>query len=193
MFNPFITFLKNDLNAFISNKLGVPGSFVLFTNLNNITENTQGADNKIIISIANIEEERMLKSPDNFTKTPTEISYKQPPVWLNIICLFTYYTKSADDYEGIDLLANVIQYFQSKPRLDAISAVIPANFPAIYEQIRAEFVTLNFEQTNYLWGLFGGKYHPSVIYKFRTIPVDNMDITPGGPPILTTEVTAVHK
>jgi hypothetical protein len=54
-------------------------------------------------------------------------------------------------------------------------------------------VSLNYEQSNYLWGLFGGKYHPSVVYKFKTIPVDNMDITPGGPPILDTKVETIHK
>ncbi len=193
MLNPFINFLKADLNAFISNKLGVPGSFVLFTNLNNVSNESNASDKKIIISIVNIEEEKMLKNPDNYTKTNNEINYRKPPVWLNIVCLFTYHTKSAEDYDGIDLLANIVQYFQSRPKLDKTTVVIPANFPTIYEDLRAEFVSLNYEQTNYLWGLFGGKYQPSVIYKFKTIPIDNQDITPGGPPILATEINAVHK
>jgi hypothetical protein len=193
MFNSFITFLASDINEFISNKIGTTGSFVLFANLNNIAEGAGTTDKKIIISIVNIEEEKMLQRQENYTKTNNEINYKQPPVWLNVICLFTFYNKSTEDYEGIDQLANVVQYFQSKPRLDKTSAVIPANFPTELEEIRAEFVSLNYEQTNYLWGLFGGKYHPSVIYKFKTIPIDNMDITPGGPPILDTAVSALHK
>lgn len=193
MFNQFITFLASDINEFISNKVGTNGTFVVFANLNNITDGGSATDKKIIISIVNIEEEKMLQRQENYTKTNNEINYRQPPVWLNIICLFTFYNKSADDYEGIDQLANVVQYFQSKPRLDKTSAVIPANFPPDLDEIRAEFVSLNYEQTNYLWGLFGGKYHPSVVYKFRTIPIDNMDITPGGPPITDTMVSAIHK
>ncbi len=193
MISQFIAFLKNDLNSFITNKKGVNENFVLFANLNNINENPQGADNKIIISIVNIEEEKLLKSPDNYTKTATEINYKKPAVWLNFICLFTYYTKSNENYDGIDLLANVVQYFQSRPRIDKTTAVVPEAFPAMYEDFRAEFVSLNYEQTNYLWGLFGGKYHPSVIYKFKTIPIDNLDITPGGPPILDARIDAKYK
>lgn len=193
MISQFITFLKNDLNSFITNKKGVNESFVLFANLNNINENPQGADNKIIISIVNIEEEKLLKHPDNYTKTTTEINYKKPAVWLNFICLFTFYTKSNENYDGIDLLANVVQYFQSRPRITKTTAVVPEAFPAMYEDFRAEFVSLNYEQTNYLWGLFGGKYHPSVIYKFKTIPIDNLDITPGGPPILDARIDAKHK
>jgi hypothetical protein len=189
----FINFLKDDINSFIVNKKGVEDAFVVFANLNNVIENTQNSDNKIVISIVNIEEEKILKSPDNYIKSTTEINYKNPPVWLNFICLFTYYTKSSENYNGIDMLANVVQYFQSRPRINKITAFVPANFPTIYDDLRAEFVSLNYEQTNYLWGLFGGKYHPSVVYKFKTIPIDNLDITPGGPPILETKVDAVHK
>jgi len=193
MISQFISFLKDDLNSFIAQKKGVIDTFVLFANLNNVIETSQNGDNKIIISIVNIEEEKLLQSPDNFIKTKTEVTYKNPPVWLNFVCLFTFYTKSNEQYDGIDMLSNVVQYFQSRPRINKTTAVVPANFPPIYDDFRAEFVSLNYEQTNYLWGLFGGKYHPSVVYKFKSIPFDNLDLTPGGPPILDTKVDALHK
>lgn len=193
MLGSLINFLKEDISAFISHKTGLGDGFVLAINLNNILPESDGIDNKIIISIVNIEEEKILKSPDNYTKTNNEINYRKPPVWLNIICLFTFYSKSIENYTGIDMLSNVVQYFQSKPRIDRSNAVIADNYPADLEELRAEFVSLNYEQTNYLWGLFGGRYHPSVIYKFRTVPIDNMDVTPGGPPISTTLVAALHK
>lgn len=193
MIKPFISFLRDDINSFISNKIGVNGSFVFSINFNNITDNTQGVDDKIIISIVNMEEEKMLKNPANYTSINQEINFRKPPVWLNITCLFIHYTKSSENYEGIDMLANVVQYFQSRPRIDSTTAFVPANFPPIYEDIRAEFVTLNFEQSNNLWGLFGGRYYPSVVYKFKTIPIDNLDITPGGPPIINTRVDGKHK
>lgn len=190
---PFIAFLKKDLNTFIANKIGTNGDFVVAANLNNIIDDKNAAADKIVISIVSIEEDKMLKAPDNYVKVNNEITYRKPPVWLNIICLFTFYTKDTESYQGIDMLENVVQYFQSKPRIDKISAVVPANYPPGLEEVRAEFVSLNYEQTNDLWGLFGGKYHPSVVYKFKTIPVDNADITPGGPPIEETKVNAFHK
>lgn len=193
MFFPLIDFLKKDLNAFISSIKGVKDDYVLVTNLNNITEGQQSADKKIIISIANIEEEKMLKTPENYIRVNNEINYKKPPVWLNLICLITYYSKSSENYDGIDLLAYVVQYFQSKPRLDQMSAFVAGSFPPHYEDVRVEFLSLNYEQTNYLWGLFGGKYYPSVLYKFRTIPVDHEELTPGGPAIQMTDVNALHK
>jgi hypothetical protein len=190
---PFLAFLKKDLNTFISNKIGASSDFVLCSNLNNVIDKSDGPTDIIVISIVSIEEEKMLKSPDNYVKFNNEINYRKPPIWLNIICLFTFYTKNHENYNGIDMLENVIQYFQSKPRIDKTNAVVPANYPAALEEVRAEFVSLNYEQTNDLWGLFGGKYHPSVVYKFKTIPVDNADVTPGGPPIEETMVNALHK
>jgi hypothetical protein len=193
MLQQLFSFLKEDLNTFISDKIGASSQFVLFANLNNILEKADVNTDKVIISIVNIEEEKMLKAPDNYMRINNDILYRKPPVWLNIICLFTLYTKSTEDLPGIDMLENVVQYFQSRPRLDKSNAVVPANFPAGLEELRAEFVSLNYEQTNYLWGLFGGRYHPSVIYKFKTVPVDNLDRTPGGPAIQETVVTANHK
>lgn len=188
----FINFLKDDLNLFIKNKKGIDDSLVVFANLNNIIEKGDTV-NKIIISIVNIEEERLLQNPKNYVATRTEVVYKNPAVCLNVVCLFTIYSKNIDNYDGIELLENVIQYFQSKPRLDKTTVVDPENFPEMLEKITAEFVSLNYEQTNYLWGLFGGKYYPSVLYKFKALPIDNLDETAGGSPILSTEVISKHK
>jgi hypothetical protein len=185
--------LKEDINAFITQKKGASNTYISFANFNNIQENTQGADNKLIASIASIEEEKALKIPENFIRQNNEITYKQPPVWVNVLVIFTYYTRNTENYDGIDLLGNVMQYFQSKPILNKNSVLIPANFPTGIESIRSELVNLNYDQANNLWGIFGGKYYPSVIYKFKSLPIDNMDIVPGGPPILETEVEALHK
>lgn len=193
MISQFIDLIKNDLNLFIANKKGVDGGYVLFTNLNNILENPQAADNKLIISIVNIEEERTLQNPNNYVATKTEVTYKKPAVWLNVICLFTFHSRNAETYAGIDLLENVVQYFQSRPRLDKNTVFDPDAFPTVFENIRAEFVSLNYEQTNYLWGLFGGKYQPSVVYKFKALAIDNFDEIAGGLPIITTEVISKHK
>ncbi|HTO14873.1 MAG TPA: DUF4255 domain-containing protein [Edaphocola sp.] len=193
MISEFINLIQKDLNLFIKNKKGIVNDLVLFTNLNNVLLDSSTVDNKIIISLVNIDEEKLLQNPDNYAASRTEISYKNPAVWINIICLFTYYSKDHETYEDIDLLENVIQYFQSRPRLDKTTVINPDNFPNNIENLRAEFVSLNFEQTNYLWELFGGNYHPSVLYKFRALPIDNLDESSGGPPITDTKVNSKQK
>lgn len=192
MIAAFVNLLREELNAFITQKKGANATYISFANFNNIQENTQGADNKLIASIASIEEEKALKIPENFIRQNHEITYKQPPVWVNITVIFTYYTRNTENYDGIDLLSNVMQYFQSKPILTKTNVLLPTNFPANLESLRSELVNLNYDQANNLWGIFGGKYYPSAVYKFKSIPIDNQDIVPGGPPILETEVEAIH-
>lgn len=190
----FVNFLKDDLNLFIKNKKGIDDSLVVFANLNTIIEKGgDAATNKIVISIVNIEEERLLQNPANHSSNRNEVIYKKPAIWINVVCLFTYYSKNIDNYDGLELLENVMQYFQSKPRMDKSTVIDADNFPEMLENIRAEFVSLNYEQTNYLWGLFGGKYFPSVVYKFKALQIDNFEETAGGPPILTTEIISKHK
>jgi hypothetical protein len=191
--NPFLSFLKDDLNRFISDKIGANDKFVYVANLNNITDSTTAnLDNKVIVSIVAIEEDKNKKDPNNYTKENGRIIYRQPVVWVNLVLLFTFYTKSTENYNGIDTLAYVIQYFQTRMGLDQAKAVIPANFPVGLENVVVEMVTLDFEKSNYLWSMFGGKYHPSVIYKFRSIPIDDAVFTPG-PAIQDTQVSALHK
>ncbi len=193
--NSFIDFLQKELDEFIRRKkgLGAADSFVVFTNLNNINENSNQIDNKIVASIVNIEEEAHLKTPENFIRTPTEILYRQPPVWINITCLFSFYSKSSTNYTGIQVLGQIVQYFQGHPKLDMDTVLLGDKFPEGLESVRAEFVNLNFEQANYLWSMFGGRYHPSVVYKFKSLPILDDDHKPGGPPILETQANALHK
>lgn len=173
MISQFISFINSELNLFIKNEKGIDDDLVLFANLNNILENAHAVDNKLIISIVSIEEEKLLPNSANYTATRTGETYKVPAIRLNLVCLFTFYSKSIDSYRGIDLLELVVQYFHNRPILNITAAVNPNSFPDSIENIRAEFVSLNYEQTNYLWGRFGGKYQPSVIYKFKSLPIDN--------------------
>lgn len=168
----FINFLKNDLSLFIKNSRGKDDDLVIFANLNAVIES--GADtNKLVISIVNIEEDRILKNAEPFAKNRTETHYKSPDVSINLTCLFTYYNKNDSSYEGIELLENVIQYFQSNPTLNISTASDIEDSSDKFQRIHAELQSLDFEQTNQLWNLFGGIYYPSVVYKFRGIKITN--------------------
>ncbi len=188
-----INFLRQELNTFIARKKGAESVYIVFSNLNNILDNPQAADNRLVASISHIEEEKVLKSPDNYTSSNQTITYRQPAVWINVTILFSFFTRSAENYEGIDLLVNVMQYFQSRPVLLRETALMPGNFPNGIEMIRPEIITPSWEQANNLWSLFGGKYQPSVVYRFKSLMIDNQDTEPGGLPVMTTEVKALHR
>ena len=123
---------------------------------------------KAIISVVNVEEDRIAKMHENYIKTDTTTVYKSPPVYLNLYILFAI--NRVDYKESLQWLGHVIQYFQHQ------NVFTPSSHPALGEtsitKLMVDLHTLSFEQSNQLWSTLGGKYIPSVLYKVRQLTID---------------------
>lgn len=131
-------------------------------------------NDKLILSIVNIEEDRVAKSPENFIKENSLVRYKNPAVPINLTVLFAATHTNYD--QAIMLIERVIRFFQIK------TVFTPDNTPEIHdanevndiaiEKILFEWMNLNLEQVHQLWTTLGGHYMPSVIYKVRMFMID---------------------
>jgi hypothetical protein len=140
------------------------------------TNNLDGSlTNKGIISLVNVEEDRIGRQQEAFTKTISGVTYANPPVKLNLYVLFVMNLKSHE--QALRWLSCIIRFFQFQPVFTPLSH--PALNPAI-TQLNVEMVSLSFEQSNQLWSTLGGKYLPSVLYKIRQVTVDEGAIIAGG-------------
>lgn len=153
-----------------------------FAQLGNISqlENASGASNadlrgKVILTIVNIEEEKTLKNSPHYIRDGEAILKRNPTLFLN---LFVLVSCATDDYEtALDKLSHVISFFQGKHLFTAENA--DADFPEEYvEKIIMDMFSMNFEQVNHLWGVLGGKYVPSMLYKLRLVPIQNAPTLP---------------
>nr|WP_294944962.1 DUF4255 domain-containing protein [uncultured Mucilaginibacter sp.] len=133
-------------------------------------------NNRIILSLINIEEDKVSKIRENYTKTSTGIIYKNPPILVNLyILIAANYSTYADN---LKMMTFVIQFFQSQ------NSFTPTGYPGLDPkiiQLNADLFTLNFEQINHIWSTLGGKYLPSAMYKIRQITVEdeNAAVTDG--------------
>lgn len=128
--------------------------------------------NKAIISLVNVEEDRLSKQQENYTKTDKGISYKAPPVYINVYILIAI--NRTEYAESLRWLSYVIQYFQHQ------SVFTPLSHPLLEgkaERLIVDLHSLNFEQVNHLWSTLGGKYLPSVLYKVRQVTIDEDIVT----------------
>ena len=188
MLEKALNFIKEELLSFLINDLGDSsvevelGNIALFE-----TENSTGIENKIVISLVNIEEESTLKNARNFQKSISGgIRYLAPPLYLNLYILFACnYSLYAP---SIQRLGNILQFFQHRKQFEVSSAQSPQNENAFSDEeadfrLTFELYTLTFEQINHLWGALGGRQLPSVMYKARLVRIDNKDIFRPGPPI----------
>ena len=201
MIHSALEFLTQELNAFIKLKVGDPLTARIF--LSGVT-NEQGIaipDQSLGLSLINIEEERTNKEQQSrFINTVGKVEKRNPEIQLNLYVLITanfqnkLANNSSDDYvEGLKQLSYAIAFFQSK------NVFTPENSPALsgfdpnLSKIVVELYSYSFEQLYNFWSVVGAKYLPSVLYKVKTLRIQENAIQESGEPIEQIFLTSSHK
>ena len=172
MIDVALKFIASELNQYLNNKLSLDVASKDPVVLGSISKLNDGNDNndlqeKIVLSLVNIEEERMLKSPEKFTRVDDQFVQRNPKVHLNLYCLFA--ANKSKYTEALKYLSFVIQFFQFR---NVFNHVNDPSLDKNIEKLIMDLYTINFEQINHLWGTLGGKYFPSALYKMRLITID---------------------
>jgi hypothetical protein len=167
--------------AGISADLGNIGEIVSGTGSNH------GSNADVIISLINIEEERVAREPVNYLKKDNGILFKNPAVHLNLTLLFTSVRHEGGYGIALQNIQQVIEFFQKKYVFDHFNT---PNLNDGIEKLVLDMISLNIEQLHQLWSMLGGKYHPSVAYKMRMITVDSVTDMEGP---LIKEIEAYHR
>ncbi|MCB0725935.1 MAG: DUF4255 domain-containing protein [Ignavibacteriae bacterium] len=181
MIDVSLQFIRDEINKFIQQKLNIIDS-VKLDNISKVLEDSS-AEKKIYLSLINLEEDRISRNPENFIKIDNKVIYKSPKLHLNLYCLFV---TNQNYEEGLKQLSLIFQFFQYR------NVFTPVNFPSMdpgIEKLVFELYSLNFEQLNQIWGMLGGKYFPSVLYKMRVITIDEMMTEAEGEPIKEIEIS----
>lgn len=169
MINEVMKFIVDEINAEITVSSG------LFASLGNIARQESGEGSaasspvgNVVMTVVNIEEENTLKNNTPYIRRGEKIEKQNPIVFINLYVLIS---SPIDPYDKALLrISEVIRFFQGKSVFTP-EGNIASNFPDQVEKIMLELFTLNFEQVNHLWGILGGKYLPSVMYKLRLLPI----------------------
>lgn len=170
MITQALTFTANQINLAFFTPGGSPR--VILGNVAALNDPDYNEPN-ILLSLINIEEEVLLRNPENFFKRDNSVVYKNPPMHFNITLMFGAYRTDPDREQAytdaISYIQKVVGFFQRQNVFD------PANspdLPAGIEKLVFELVNLNMEQLHHLWTMLGGKYIPSVVYKMRMVIID---------------------
>ena len=178
MINEVLTILKNQLNS-SEGLQDVLGDIAVVDDIAKHDDDTSGLDNKVVITLLNVEEESTLKNRSRYNKVqisenPTQFDMKMesPPAYLNL-----YVMIAAHRATYVNALANiskVIEVFQTNNVLEYLD---PEDERENDFKFRIELHTVPFEQLSYIWGLLGGKVMPSVLYKISIIKIVAKDVT----------------
>lgn len=161
-----VDIIRSELNAFgVSAELGNIGEIVSGTGTNH------GANSDIIISLINIEENRVSRDPQNFLRRDNGLVLKNPAVHLYLTLLFTSVRHESGYGIALQNVQRVIEFFQGKYVFDHSNTT---GMDAGLEKMVLDMVSFNMEQLHQLWSMLGGKYHPSVAYRMRMLTVDSI-------------------
>lgn len=200
-----LEFLTQELNAFIKLKVG---DTVGDTNGDRIFLSSVTNENGIIIpdkslglSLINIEEERTLKEQKStYINSVGKVEKRNPDIQLNLYVLITanFQNKkqndSSDDYvEGLKQLGYAISFFQAKNVFTKENSPRLAGIDPDLSKLVVELYSYSFEQLYNFWTVVGAKYLPSVLYKVKTIRVQENAIQESGDPIEKIHLDTLHK
>ena len=175
MTDKVMTFLADELNNYLKAKSGdYAHEKVMLANLVALDGSTAHLQSSsVIITLVNIEEERILKSQlPGQMNTSTGVAKFNPEIKLNLYVLFT--ANFGDNYiEALKFISYVIGFFQ------AANVFTSDTNPALDSRVKkiiADLHTLDFDQQNHLWGMLGSRYMPSVLYKIRLVTIQEESV-----------------
>jgi hypothetical protein len=178
MISDAVAYIRREVVAY----LGVADTDVVAGNIPLLKEDANARG--LYVSVVNLEEEHTLRNTGHALRQNGAVRYQEPPVHLNVYLLFA---AAFDNYEtGLLRLSQAIELFQSRRVFEAATASPGIAFPVSLERLIFDFYDLTLEQLNHLWGVLGGAYFPSALYKVRLVTIQR-DVTLAGP-----EITGIH-
>jgi hypothetical protein len=155
---------------------------------------SQSLQNKILLSIINIEEDTAARQVEHFRKENNQILFANPPIHINLSLMFA--STHTNYSSAVIALEQVMLFFQQNPFFSADSSTALAQYNELHdvqiEKIIFEMVSMGLEQLHQLWSGLGGHYMPSVIYRMRMLRLDAA-IAKGGQPIKEIRIDSWHK
>jgi hypothetical protein len=165
MIHSILQVIKNDLGAFLKNRLEEREDVVILSGLMNNADGSfaVGGENKLICSLLNIEQERI-----NLNAPMGGNALVNPPFNLNLYVLFAAYYPPANYVRALKALSLTIAYFQGK------QVFTPANTPGLpagVEKMVVELVNVDLKDLSNFWTALGAKQLPAVLFKIRMVSI----------------------
>jgi hypothetical protein len=131
---------------------------------------------KVVVSVVNIQQESILRNTpsnrqvfDNLGQ-PSGVA-RHPGIFLNIYVLIG--ANKTEYGMGLHRISQVLSFFQRTPIFTVNQIPTLPNFSL--DKIIFDLHSTSFEELNQLWGIMGGKYIPSVVYKMRLAYIDSIE------------------
>lgn len=192
MIHDALRLIREELQDYINANTvsGEPNTEVILRNIGMLESDSADLDDRLVITLVNIEEERTLKNIPSFQKNSNSntVTYQNAPVHLNLYVLFSAnFVSGSEPYErALMVLSHVIRFFQMKNVFTIQTSTDNSFLNSVFDpgknQIRIilNLYSMTFEQLNHLWGSLGGKQVPSAMYRCWLVELQDDKLSKSG-------------
>lgn len=170
MFAAAIGHLRAQLNEHLTRFDGSTEDVVILSNV----QQTDGSvepevENKLAMFVTNFQRDALPVGKRNAQTSMARLTEKRPPVHFNIYMMIAACHSGKRYAQGLKLLSAAVAFFQSTPVFDHHTS--PGLDPGI-DRLILDIENLDTQSLGTLWGVLGGTYLPSVLYRLRLVTVD---------------------
>jgi len=167
-------FITNQLNQFLRNSFELTEDIVVLSNLVDSDGSALAlVNNKVVIFVANMEKDTMPVRQQQSSTLNQRIAITNDPIYLNLSIVIAANFTAKNYLESLKFISSVISYFQSQPVFDHSNS--PDLDPCIQKLI-LDIENIERSELSNMWGMFGSKYIPSIVYRMRTIALGRSDL-----------------
>jgi hypothetical protein len=179
MLEAAIGLIAAQLNQALRSTFQLSEDLVVVTSLVDVNGGVPvNATNKLLIFLANIERETVVATqsvrPAVVGNDKDAVAQTSAAVHLNLMLMFAANFGGSKYTEALKFISATIAFFQGRVRFDHHNS--PDLDPRI-ERLVLDIENLKVAELANLWGILGGKYVPSVLYRMRMITIDSGQIT----------------
>ncbi len=179
MLEAAIGLIAAQLNQALRSAFQLSEDLVVITNLVDVNGSVPvNAANKLVVFLANIERETLVATQGARAAVAggdrDAIVQTSAAVHLNLMLMFAANFGGGKYTEALKLISATIAFFQGRALFDHHTS--PDLDPRI-ERLVLEIENLNVAELSNLWGILGGKYVPSILYRMRMVTFDSGQIT----------------
>lgn len=117
----------------------------------------------------------------------TRLTQGLPRVDLNLLVMFAANFGGANYAESLKLLSHTVAFFQSRPVFDAQNS---PDLDRSLDRLQVELEDLGLTDLTNIWGMLGGHYLPSLMYRVRLLRIDAGALQ-AQPPLVVRPATSV--
>jgi hypothetical protein len=177
--------VTGSMNQFFRARFGLGEDVVVLSTLVN-HDGTPAVlqDNKIVVTLLNIEPEKITTATGGQFAGGGRTSSVNAPVYINLHVLFSGHFPGSNYAEALRFISGVIAFFQANvtmQRNDA-AAQSPEMDKLVFDMQRFTYLELN-----QVWGMLGAKHMPSVCYRIRLLSVSENQLREQRPAVSNVE------